>query len=354
MLFLTRSESIQWSELRDEILRDKLEPFDLDSRVRQKLVPCFRCFAGAFLICKGQKDLGRRWIQAGVLEEEQGLFFNGFVNSFLERQNGRFAMAEKPFVDPRPFVHFAGVPTLKKSRQEFVRQAADSMPKFNHPIRIMDIGCGNGALVADFLKQLRDTDRVGDIGEILLVDPSPAMVDLAVKTVGEAFPKQIIRGVNRSFQDFSGTLDGHYDIALSAFAYHHMPYETKVFHLRKLAPWIDHFVLFELDCNNDLPELHSPELALAVYQCYGRVIDWVFSHDAPVDIAIAAVDCFLMAEAVSMLTMPRGERSDYHALRPQWHDMFRMSFGPEFTCLCDTTALAEDAMDLFTMHYGRA
>ncbi len=354
MLFLTRTEVEEWKNIGRQIVAQKMEPFDLHGKVRDKLIPCFRCYAGGILMSKGLEGLGRKWFQEGVLEEEEGLFFNGFVNSFLERQNGKFIMPERPFVDPRPFMHFASVPVLKKSREDFVRQACDSLPRFNKPIRIMDIGCGNGALTADFVKRLQAVGKTGDIGQILLIDPSPAMVELAVKTVGEVFPPSAIRSMNSSIQDFTDTLNEHYDVAVSSFAYHHMPYETKLFNLRKLAPWIDQFVLFELDSNNDLPELHSPELALSVYQIYGRVIDWVFTHEAPVELAIAAVDNFLMAEAVTMLTLPRGRRTDYHALRGQWHALFRHGLGPEFTCLCDTTTLAEEHLDLFTMHYGRA
>ena len=353
MLFLRHSESAQWTDLGREIAAKRLQPFDLHGKVRDRLIPCFRCYAGGMLMSKKQEELGRKWFQAGVLEEDEGLFFNGFVNSFLERQHGKFIMVEKPFADPRPFMHFASVPVLIKCRAEFVRQACDSLPRFDHPVRIMDIGCGNGALTVDFVQRLQQVGKAADIGQILLVDPSPAMVELAVKTVGQVFPPALIRGVNKSIQDFSHTLNEHYDIALSSFAYHHIPYETKLFTLRKLASWIDHFVLFELDANDDLPELNSPELALGVFQLYGRVIDWVFSHEGPVDLAIAAVDNFLMAEVVTMLTLPRGERTDYHALRSQWHDLFRNGFGPEFTCLGDTTTLAEDYIDLFTMHYGR-
>jgi len=305
------------------------------------------------LMSKGLEELGRKWFQEGVLEEDEALFFNGFVNSFLERQKGKFIMPERPFVNPLPFMHFASVPLLKKSREEFVRQACDSLPRFPKPVRIMDIG-GNGALTANFVQRLQQVGKASDVSRILLIDPSPAMVELAIKTVGEVFPPSAIRGINGSIQDFSDTLSEHYDIALSSFAYHHIPYETKLFNLRKLAPWIDHFVLFELNGNNDLPELNSPELALSVFQLYGRVIDWVFSHDAPLELAIAAVDNFLMAEVVSMLTLPRGRRTDYHALRWQWHDIFRHGLGPEFACLCETTALAEDYVDLFTMHYGRS
>jgi SAM-dependent methyltransferase len=354
MLYLTRTESAQWTALGREIAAQKMAPFDLQGKVRDKLIPCFRCYAGGVLMSRGLEELGRKWFQAGVLEEDEALFFNGFVNSFLERQKGKFVMPEKPFVDPRPFMHFASVPVLKKSREEFVRQACDSLPRFTKPLRIMDIGCGNGALTADFVRRLQEVGKTADVGQILLIDPSPAMVELAVKTVGQVFPPSVIRGVNRSIQDFSETLSEPYDVALSSFAYHHIPYETKLFDLRKLAPWINHFVLFELNSNNDLPELNSPELALSVFQLYGRVIDWVFKHEAPVELAIAAVDNFLMAEVVTMLTLPRGKRTDYHALRCQWHDLFRDGLGPEFTCLCDTTTLAEDYLDLFTMHYGRA
>jgi SAM-dependent methyltransferase len=353
MLFLTRTESTQWTDLGREIAAKRMAPFDLHGKIRDKLIPCFRCYAGGMLMSNGLEELGRKWFQKGVLEEEEGFFFNGFVNSFLERQKGKFVMPEKPFVDPRPFMHFASVPVLKKSREEFVRQACDSLPRFIRPLRIMDIGCGNGALTANFVQRLQQTGKAADVGQILLIDPSPAMVELAVKTVGEVFPSSAIRGLNSPIQDLSGALSENYDVAISSFAYHHMPYETKLFHLRKLAPWIDHFVLFELDSNNDLPELNSPELALSVYQIYGRIIDWVFRHEAPVELAIAAVDNFLMAEAVSMLTLPRGQRSDYHALRGQWHDLFRQGLGPEFSCLCDTTTFTEDYLDLFTMHYGR-
>lgn len=354
MLFLTRSESAQWVDLGRDIIAHTREPFDLHGNVRDKLIPCFRCYAGGVLMSAGQEALGRKWFQEGVLEEEDGLFFDGFVNSFLERQHGKFIMPEKPFVDPRPFMHFASVPVLSQSREKFVREACDSLPRFNKPLRIMDIGCGNGALTASFVQRLQQIGKANDIGQILLIDPSPAMVELAVKTVGDVFPPAAIRGMNRSIQEFSETLNEPYDVAVSSFAYHHMPYETKLFTLRKLAPWISHFVLFELDSNNDLPELNSPELALSVYQIYGRVIDWVFSHEAPVALAIAAVDNFLMAEAVTMLTLPRGKRTDYHALRGQWHELFRNGLGPEFTCLCDTTTHAEEYLDLFTMHYGRA
>lgn len=132
-----------------------------------------------------------------------------------------------------------------------------------------------------------------------------------------------------------------------------MPLEQKEAHLKKLKPRIDHFILFELDANNDTPELYSPELALSVYQSYGRMIDYVFAHDAPVDVALSCVDCFLMPEAVSLLSQPRGERTEYHMLRTQWIRLLENTLGPEFCCLGDTTCFGDEYMNLFTLHYGK-
>ena len=217
----------------------------------------------------------------------------------------------------------------------------------------MDIGCGDGALTVMLLQHLRDTGKVNQFAEILLVDSSPAMISLAQKTVSEAFPDVHITTENARIQDCSATIDHHYDIAISSLAYHHMPVEDKDIHLAQLKPWIDHFILFEMDANNDTPELYSPDLAFSVYQSYGRIMDFVYAHDAPVDVVTDCIDSFLMTEVVSILTQPRGIRTDYHMLRSQWNDLFRRGLGPEFTLRCDSTCYADEYMMLFTMHYGK-
>jgi hypothetical protein len=140
---------------------------------------------------------------------------------------------------------------------------------------------------------------------------------------------------------------------MSSLAYHHMPVEDKRIHLSRLRPWIDHFLLFEMDANNDTPELYSPELAFSVYQSYGRIMDFVYAYDAPVEVVTDCIDSFLMTEVVSLLTQPRGERTEYHMLRSQWHDLFRTCLCPEFTVSSDSTCYADEYMTLFTLHYGR-
>ena len=158
---------------------------------------------------------------------------------------------------------------------------------------------------------------------------------------------------NCRIQEFSGRLHHRFDIAMSSLAYHHMPAEDKKTYISQLKPWINHFLLFEFEADNDTPELYSPDLALSVYQSYGRLIDFVYSHDAPVEVVTDCVDSFLMTELISIMTQARGERTDYHMLRRQWHDLFHSQLGPEFTIRCDSTCYADEYSAFFTMHYGR-
>jgi len=217
----------------------------------------------------------------------------------------------------------------------------------------MDIGCGDGALTCRLLAHLMESKKVPEIGEVLLIDPSPAMISMATEKVRSAFPDVIISTDNARIQDCSLSFDRHYDIAMSSLAYHHMPVEDKRIHLSRLKPWISHFLLFELDANNDTPEMYSPELAVSVYQSYGRIMDFVFAHDAPVVVVTDCIDSFLMTEVVSILSEPRGIRTDYHMLRKEWLDLFSQVLEPEFSLRSDSTCYGDEYVGLFTLHYGR-
>jgi len=124
-------------------------------------------------------------------------------------------------------------------------------------------------------------------------------------------------------------------------------------HMLQLRDSFDHFLLFEMNADNDTPEQNSPELACAVYQSYGRIMDFIFANDAPVEVAQNAVDCFLMVEEISFITQPRGQRTDYHMLRGQWHDLFQRSLKNEFLCWSDFNCYSDPFLDLIAIHYGR-
>lgn len=354
MLFLSPQEKKQWAALGAEVLagRDR-DPHAFDGEIRANLIPMFDYFIGALLAARGREAQAVAWLREGARREDHNLLSNAYLVSFLERQGGKMVMPAVVFADPRPFVHFAGTPEIKSSRANFLRHLGHSLPQFKRPFRIMDIGTGDGALLGMVLNHLREVGKVGEIGEILINDASPAMLALAERNLKALFPGVAIRTLTDRIENVSGRLAGHYDLAMSSLAYHHLPLEKKITHLRVLAPHFEHFAIFELDANNDTPDLGSPELACSVYQSYGRIINFVFGHDDPVDVALASVDCFLMTEAVSLLTQPRGVRNDYHMLRGQWHAVCAEGLGPAFTCRCDSICYTDEYLNLFTLHYGR-
>lgn len=352
MLFLTPNESAEWTAFGQAVLIDPSGPYPPLPELRMGLVPAFHYFTGTLLLSRGHPEQGARWIRAGIASEPGGLFSNSFLASYLERHGGRLAIPEAIFADPAPYIHFNNTPVLRQSREKFRADCAAALPVFGAPLKIMDIGCGHGQVLTDLLKSLQAEGCIGEIEEVFLADPSEAMLELARQTVESAFPGTRVRTARARFEELSDHLGGHYHIALASLSIHHMPYEQKLIHLEKLRDHIDCFILYELDANNDTPELHSPELALSVYQSYGAIIDFVFAYDAPVHLALASIDRFLMSEAVYFFTEPRGQRSDYHMLREQWHRLFREGLAG-FSCLCDATSYADGNIALFTMMYGK-
>ncbi len=352
-VFLSAQEKFHWAQYAKEIAQNGASPAIYEPKIRRNLFPTFCFYIGTLLAARGEDRPGIEWLEAGAKREEAGMSTSAFLLGFLQRHQGKMIKPVVVFEDRRPFVHFSHVPMMKKIRKQLVHQCTHSLPSFGTPVRIMDIGCGDGGLTVMFLSGLVETGKANRISEIHLVDPSPAMIELAKKTVSDAFPGIPITTENARIQDCSAGIRQHYDIVFSSLAYHHMPVEDKRIHLARLRPWIDHFVLFEMDANNDTPGLYSPDLALSVYQSYGRMIAFAFDQDVPSGEATDCVDSFLMTEVISILTEPRGERTDYHMLRTQWHDLFRTVLGPDFSLRSDTACYEDEYMGLFTLHYGR-
>jgi len=354
MLFLSGREQQEWQAFAGEILRDRPAPGTYDAKVRPNLIPAFHFYIATFLAANGQGKEAAQWAESAVLLEEDGLLGVAYLLGFLNRYDNELKKPALVFSDPRPFIHFTTVPVMNQARQDFVRHCGLSLPVFDHPVRFMDIGCGDGRLAVSLLSHLQEIGRIPGISEVLLVDPSPAMAAMAEKTLRTAFPGVRISVESCRIQECSGRIERKVDIAMSSLAYHHMPVEHKRLHLERLKPWIDHFLLFEMGADIDTPDRFSPALALAVYQSYGRIFDAIYAHDAPVEVVNECIDMFLMTEVISILTEPRGERSDYHMLRSQWNDLFKEVLGPEFVRLCDTSCSEDECMGLFTLHYGRS
>lgn len=354
MLFLTENEKQEWDQSGKTVLRNRLGPDQCPPmRLEPGMKPMFRFHAGCLLAANGFEKTAKQWFAAGALEENEGMMTNSFTAAFLDRQHDKFAKPATVFQDPAPYIHFGATPAIKSSRDKLVRHSSNSLPRFDAPPAFLDIGCGDGSLTKTLLTAWRAAGIFDEPREILLVDSSRAMLDTAVKTLSGLFPTATINTMHGRIQDVCGQIKTRHEIALSSLAFHHMPMETKIQCLKTLKPVFDHFIVFELDANNDLPELGSPELSASVYQSYGRIINFVFEHDTAVETAQNCVDCFLMTELVSLMTEPRGARNDYHATRHQWRRTFSEALGREFRPRAETTTFSDEFLDLFMAHYRR-
>jgi hypothetical protein len=352
MILLSPGESRLWTELAASAALDGADPGRAEASVRTGLRAVFDLYMGVLLASRGDVIKGKEWLRRGAMQEDAGVFLNTYLLAFLERQGNRLVMPAVAFEDPRPYVHFTTVPSLKGARNLFARALGNSMQPCGGPFRVMDIGTGDGSMLLTLLKRLREAGKISDIGEIFLVDQSSAMIELASATVGGAFPGVKIRTAVNRIEEISGGIEGVYDLAVAALSYHHMPIESKVLHLERLKRSIRQFAVFELDANNDTPGQGTPDLALSLYQSYGRMIDFVFAHDAPIEVANRCVDNFLMTELVSFLIHPRGVRTDYHMMSSQWRALFDRVLGDRYFLLGEAACYADEYFSLFMMHYG--
>jgi hypothetical protein len=188
MFFLSVQEKSDWAQYAQEIAQRGAGPAIYEPKIRKNLFPAFCFYIGTLLAARGEDRPGIEWLEADAEREGDGMSTSAFLLGFLQRHQGKMIKPVVVFEDRRPFVHFSHVPMMKKIRKQLVHQCTLSLPSFDHPARIMDIGCGDGGLTVMFLSGLVETGKVNRISEIHLVDPSPAMIELAKKTVSDAFP----------------------------------------------------------------------------------------------------------------------------------------------------------------------
>jgi len=352
MYHLAYDEQCLWNALKAQALSGVLTPADRLDELRCALRPAFHFHMGGLSSAGGQEEEAMNWFRAGSLEE--GGMFNAVMAAFLDRNGGALRMPPAPiFSDPHPYEHFTTVPVVVGMRERFLDFAASSLPRFETALTILDVGCGDGSLLVLLLNRLLEAGRIDRIGRAILVDSSAAMLDLAAQKLSLAFPDLSVDKRHGRIQDHAATLPDGIDIALLSLAYHHMPWDEKGVHLRELAGRIAHLLLMEMDGDNDTPELHSPELAVSVYQSYGPIIDAIFAHDAPIAVSQGCVDNFIMAEVISFLTQPRGERNDYHMSRSQWSLLFADSL-PGHYRRGEATVLLWEGCEFFACHWGKA
>ncbi len=350
MLHLMPKESELWSELDDKALEGALAPDEQLAMMRPALRPAFRFHVAARAAATGDVSTALAWLATGALEERDNMAC-AYMASFLHR-HGELAMPAVVFQDPRPYIHFTTVPSILQMRERFRFFAAKTLPQYDHPIRFMDIGCGNGTMGIELLQHLVRQGVITSLAEIILVDPFPAMLETAQQVARIAFPDVPVSLIHGRSENVASNLPQAVDLTLCSLSIHHMPWELKTSLVNELAQRSSDILLFEVNGDHDTPELGAPELSLSVYQSYGGMIDTIFAHDAPVEDALACVDLFLLAEVVSLLTQPRGTRTEYHMLAQQWQMLFEKHAGAALGGM--ENCLAGGGFELFGQHYRKA
>lgn len=350
MYNLAADEQALWKDLARQAGEGKLTPRSPLDAIRAALRAHFHFYMGGLLAGAEKHEAAGEWFREGALEEDG--IFNAIMANYLARHDGRFYMPEKIFADPGHYEHFTTVPMVVAMREKFLRFAPSSLPVIDHALTILDVGCGDGSLLALLLKQLLASGRVKKIRRAVLVDSSAGMLDVARGKLQKAFPDLEVDCRHGRIQECAAALPPDIDVALLSLAYHHMPVSDKAIHLRQMAGRVGHVLLMEMDGDNDTPEMGSPELAVSVYQSYGPLIDAIFAHDAPIAVSQGCVDNFVMAEVISLLTQPRGNRNDYHMRRGQWERVFSENLvGHRFRG--ETTVLASDGCEFFACHWSK-
>jgi len=352
VLTLEARDDANWNHLLPEVISGRAEPGgQVEHQLPAEQVGAFRFFAGTTLA--GRSDpRASAWLEAGAAADGPELRASSYLAELLHRR-GHLEAPECAFDDPRAFVHFATLPAMQACRAQFVAFAVDSLPSESGSLRVLDVGCGDGGLLAELLPALLAAGRWDEVSTITLLDPSPAMISTAKARLASAWPDARVEGRVSRLEFVASTLQGHYDLVLGSLSLHHMPAEVKRRALSALAPSIEHLLLLELDADHDSPEVGSPRLAASVHQTYGWMLAQILGPATPDEVARESADQFVAPELVSLLTQPRGSRSEYHMRRERWLSLLSEAMGPEIRPLGTRTALSTPHADLFALHVGR-
>ncbi len=352
MLTLEPRDVASWNHLLPDVLSGRAEPGGhVERHLPAEQVGAFRFFAGTSLAGTSEQR-ATEWLDAGAAVDGSDLRASSYLAELLHR-SGHLEAPAGAFDDPRSYAHFSTLPAMRACRAEFVSFAVDSIPPESGSLRVLDVGCGDGGLLAELLPALLAGGRWDEISAVTLLDPSPPMISMAKARLASAWPEARVEGRVARLEHVAGALQGPYDLVVGSLSLHHMPAEVKHRALAALAPSIEHLLLLELDADHDSPEVGSPRLAASVHQTYGWMLAQILGPETPDAVARESADQFVAPELVSLLTQPRGARSEYHMRRERWLDLLADAMGPDIRPLGTRAALSTPHADLFALHVGR-
>jgi SAM-dependent methyltransferase len=173
------------------------------------------------------------------------------------------------------------------------------------PMRVLDLGTGGGALIADIRSVAPDCEAVG-------LDISPPLLAAARMR----FARE--KGIHFLEHDLAEPLPadlGRFDLVVSAWVIHHLPDERKQSLYDEVHDLLEPGGSF---CNIDLVAMDTPELQARALEIFASVSDEEDTSDQPAPIhdqltwmrksGFVNVDCYWKWLATGMLVGERAAR----------------------------------------------
>ena len=285
-------------------------------------------YAGCLL---ASRDKVKEALQMFALNKQDT--FCSIMLGYLE-DYGLFEPAGKVFKSAAPYDIYVGTDFFQKHQAKTIQNISEIVknippPESDTPVTIIDIGPGNGALIAKIVNEIAPMYRL-DFVRLIFVDPFEDMLKNA-----EEYCKQNIQidceiipiccKIQEITKSQINLIQQNKPIWFTnaALSVHHMPKETKVPMLEQLKSFSPNFILTEVNWNHDLPEKDSPELIFSVAKNYGIFCKDIFKLPVSEEDKKLCLYHFPLSEAINIIKQERANRIDYHTPIEEWKKIGR-------------------------------
>jgi hypothetical protein len=280
-------------------------------------------YAGCLLASHNKVDEA---IQMFALNKQDT--FCSIMLGYLE-DYGVFEPAGKVFKSAVPYDIYVRTEFFQKHQAKTIQNIREIVknippPESNSPVTIIDIGPGNGALIAKIVNEIAPIYNL-DFVRLIFVDPFEDMLNKAEVHCKENIDIECeIIPVCCKIQDITkaqiNLIQQNKPVWFinAALSVHHMPREAKVPMLKQLKSFSPNFILTEVNWNHDLPEKDSPELIYSVANNYGIFCKDIFKLPVSEKDRKLCLYLFPVSEAINIIKQERPDRIDFHTPIEEW------------------------------------